>query len=310
MRSKIVAMKDYREVPLEIPAFLPDEAALEKEMSRLQTPYITWQEGDAVGKGDMVTCSLRSSVARFQKDQVRFVAGMGMFQRQLEELSLGMQVGETVEAQLPEGSVSLKVTEVKKRVIPPLSDEMVESQGLEGVHTLADYRRYLLDQQLEQALNDACYGLVNQVEQTVLFDSEFILRKEDWKWAVNLELDRCRAIARQDGMVLEEMTPQQFEGNIPVKSYEELVAMTQDTCWDTLRCYLLGQAYGQEDGFAVDEAGYAAYLQEYCAMWHLTDEQARAAQTWEVYCFNQWSGHAYQVWRNYVAQQYRAKNKL
>ena len=309
MRSKVVAVKDYREVPLEIPAFLPDKAALEKEMSRLQTPFITWQAGDTVSNGDMVCCSLSSSAARFQKDQVRFVAGMGMFHHQLEDLSLGMQVGETAAIELPEGSVSLRVLEVKKRIIPPLSDEMVKAQGLEGVHTLEEYRRYLLDQQLEQALNEVCYSLVNQVEQAVLFHSEFILCKEDWKQAVTLELDRCRAIARQDGMVLEEMTPQQFEGKIPVKSYEELVAMTQDTCWDTLRCYLLGQVYAQEDGFTVNEQGYAAFIQEYCAMWHLSEDQAKAAQTFQVYSYNQWSGHAYQVWRNYVTQQFLAKNK-
>ena len=37
----------------------------------------------------------------------------------------------------------------------------------------------------------------------------------------------------QSGMVLEQMTPEQFAGNIPVKSYAELVAMTQDTCFDS-----------------------------------------------------------------------------
>ena len=39
---------------------------------------------------------------------------------------------------------------------------------------------------------------------------------------VNRELDRCRTLCRQEGMVLEEMTPEQFRGRIPVKSYHEL----------------------------------------------------------------------------------------
>ena len=105
----------------------------------------------------------------------------------------------------------------------------------------------------------------------------FVLCKADWKQAVERELDRCRAIARQSGMVLEQKTPEQFAGNIPVKSYAELVAMTQDTCFDSLRCCLLGQHYAQNDGFAVTEAGYAAFLQDYAATWHTTAEEARAA---------------------------------
>ena len=124
------------------------------------------------------------------------------------------------------------------------------------------------------------------------------------------ELDRCRAIARQSGMVLEQMTPEQFAGNIPVKSYAELVAMTQDTCFDSLRCCLLGRHYAQNDGFAVTEAGYAAFLQDYAATWHTTAEEARAAMPKETYTFNQYAAHAEEVWRAHADRLYRDKNPL
>ena len=310
MRSKIVSVKDYKEVVLDIPDFQPDQAALQKELNRLLNPYVTWQEGDTVHEGGIVTCSLSSAIPRFQREKIQFVAGSGMFYRPLEDLTLGMRVGETRTLDLPEATVELTVLGVKNRVVPALSDPMVEALGLEGVHTLADYRKYLLKQQLEQAFEEASYSLVNQVAHEVLSETEFILYKEDWKQAVDLELDRCRAIARQDGMVLEQMTPQQFAGNIPVKSYEELVAMTQDSCWDSLRCNLLGQMYAQGDGFAVSKEGYAGAIQEYCNMWNTTEEQAKETLSWETYVYNQWSSHAYHVWREYVSQQYRAKNKV
>ena len=89
-----------------------------------------------------------------------------------------------------------------------------------------------------------------------------VIPPEEIPAAVERELDRCRAIARQSGMVLEQMTPEQFAGNIPVKSYAELVAMTQDTCFDSLRCCLLGQHYAQNDGFAVTEGLSAECLQQ------------------------------------------------
>ena len=106
------------------------------------------------------------------------------------------------------------------------------------------------------------------------------------------------------------MTPEQFAGNIPVKSYAELVAMTQDTCFDSLRCCLLGQHYAQNDGFAVTETGYAAFLQDYAATWHTTAEEARAAMPKETYTFNQYAAHAEEVWRAHADQLYRDKNPL
>ena len=78
MQSKLVAAKDYHEVALDIPAFVPDQAALQKELDRLRNPYVTWEPGGAVAAGDMVRCSLRSALPRFQKDSIRFVAGSGM----------------------------------------------------------------------------------------------------------------------------------------------------------------------------------------------------------------------------------------
>lgn len=179
-----------------------------------------------------------------------------MYNPTLEALAIGMQAGETRTATLPEGEVTLTVQAVQKRVVPALTDEMAAACKLPGVRTVAGYRRYLLAQQRDKAAAQAAWTLAARIKRAVLDESVFVLCKADWKQAVERELDRCRAIARQSGMVLEQMTPEQFAGNIPVKSYAELVAMTQDTCFDSLRCCLLGRHYAQNDGFAVTEAGY------------------------------------------------------
>ena len=147
MQSKLVAAKDYHEVALDIPAFVPDQAALQKELDRLRNPYVTWEPGGAVAAGDMVRCSLRSALPRFQKDSIRFVAGSGMYNPTLEALAIGMQAGETRTATLPEGEVDLTVQAVQKRVVPALTDEMAAACKLPGVRTVAGYRRYLLAQQ-------------------------------------------------------------------------------------------------------------------------------------------------------------------
>ena len=175
---------------------------------------------------------------------------------------------------------------------------------------MAGCRRYLLAQQRDKAAAQAAWTLAARIKRAVLDESVFVLCKADWKQAVERELDRCRAIARQSGMVLEQMTPEQFAGNIPVKSYAELVAMTQDTCFDSLRCCLLGQHYAQNDGFAVTEAGYAAFLQDYARhlAYHRGGGPGRHAK--ETYTFNQYAAHAEEVWRAHADRLYRDKNPL
>ena len=120
MKSRVLQAKDFRTIDVrdKLKPFVPDEAALEEEVRRLANPYIRWEAGTAVSSGDQVVCLLRSGCPRFNKENVRFVAGSGMFHRELETLAIGMSVGETREIQLPEGGVSLTVQSVMNRVAP------------------------------------------------------------------------------------------------------------------------------------------------------------------------------------------------
>ena len=138
--------------------------------------------------------------------------------------------------------------------------------------------------------------------KTVLAESEFVLFKEDWAAVVRQKLERSQVLCRQEGLVLEEMTPEQFNGRIPVKSYYEFVAMLQDDAWDTLRMHLLGKEYACTDGFTVDEAGYEEYITDYVKFWHTTDEQAREIDPYDSFVFGEYVNHAYSVLRAYIKQ--------
>ncbi len=304
MYSRILSLKDYKEVALTIPAFVLDEARLEEEMQRLANPYIQWEEGNTAVAGDIVICDMASENTRFSKKQVKFVVGSGMFQREVEALVEGMKVGEQRETVTEGGSIAVTLRAVKTRYVPPLKDSMVEHLGLEGIYTLRDYRDYLLGVQKKKALDVIRYDLLHTIENAVLRESEFVLYKEDWQLLVQQELDRCRAMSRREGMVLEEMTPEQFQGRIPVKSYAELVIMTQNNCWDSLRRYLLGCYYAQEDDFSVGESDYEEYIRMYCTQWHEEEKAAREIQPYEIFRFNAYCSHAYDVWSRYIEENY------
>ncbi len=304
MESKVLQAKDYRTVDLKewIKPFVLDEETLEREFRRLTNPYIRWEPGDQAASGDLITCRLVSDCPRFHKDSVRFAVGSGMFHPGLEKLSVGMSVGETREMDLPEGRVALTVLEVTRKVVPEPTDDMAAKLGLEGVSDLASYRAYLAGQQKEKYLEKALYEPMQHLAEVMLAESEFVLSKEDWAAVVQRKLERCRVLCRQEGLVLEEMTPEQFNGRIPVKSYYECVALLQDDAWNTLRMHLLGQYYARTDGFTVGEEAYEMYIADYVTFWHTTDEEAREVDPYDSFVFNEYANHGYSVLREYVKQ--------
>ena len=137
MQSKLVAAKDYHEVALDIPAFVPDQAALQKELDRLRNPYVTWEAGRHGGCRRYGPLFAALCAAALSKRQHPLCAGSGMYNPTLEALAIGMQAGETRTATLPEGEVALTVQAVQKRVVPALTDEMAAACKLPGVRTVA-----------------------------------------------------------------------------------------------------------------------------------------------------------------------------
>ena len=157
-----------------------------------------------------------------------------------------------------------------------------------------------LEQQREAAFGQDSFEALKKLTREVISGSEFILYREDWAEAINRELDRCRTLCRQEGMVLEEMTPEQFNGRIPVKSYHELVAMLQYDGWDKLCRYLLGCRYAENDGFRAGEAEYGEFIADYVRSWHVSEENAREANPYDSFLFNEYAGHAYTVLKEYI----------
>ena len=179
MQSKLVAARTTMKWLWTSRRFVPDQAALQKELDRLRNPYVTWKPGGAVAAGDMVRCSLRSALPHFQKDSIRFVRAAGCTIQRWKALAIGMQAGESRTATLPEGEVTLTVQAVQKRVVPALTDEMAAACKLPGVRTVAGYRRYLLAQQRDKAAAQAAWTLAARIKRTVLDESVFVLCKAD-----------------------------------------------------------------------------------------------------------------------------------
>ncbi len=308
MNSKIAYAADYRGVKLDIPAFSPDMEAVNAELGRLARRNAHWTEGRPAAGGDIAECRLESALPRFSKERARIVIGSGMFDERIESALTGRAAGDSFELSLDGEAVRVSVLAVKNRVIPEPDDAMAAALGIEGVHTLADYSARVIQSQRSEACDGAVRELFSRLRGELIEKSGFLLRKEDWKRRVELELGYCRVLALQEGLELEKMTPEQFVGRIPVKSYYELVAMLQDESWDKLCDELFGRYYAESDGFRPSGEGYEKLLDDYSQEWHLPVERARAAISFDYYSMNAWCEHAYSIWTAYIQEQYHLIN--
>lgn len=306
MRSRVLTVRDPASVDFSayLKPFQLDQARLEREKKRAVHPFLRWEPGNVLAAGDIAVCRLVSDCPRFNREAVRFTAGSGLFHRQLEAQAIGMTVGQTCEVALPEGTVTMTLTQVTRRIEPPLTDALVEKMGLDGVHTVAQYTAYLIAQQKEEQFQATVYEPLHYLTRQVIDGSEFVLCQADWQHVVDLRLAQNRALCRQEGMTLETMTAKDFAGRIPVKCYDELVALEQTCAWDTLCLHLLGRWFARDSGEAPDQAGYADSIRSYMSSWGVTEAQAREVQPYENYAFFFYTGLANRVMYDIVKKQY------
>lgn len=285
MRSRIHKLKSYTDVDFSAykQPFRLDEAAIEKEFQRIRNKKLRWADGTVAGKGDAAVCRLESKNPRFNKASMQIAVGAGMLPKPIEQAVLGLQVGSTVTVTVNDQAVHITLLSVKNKLLPELSDTLIAEAGMEGVQTVAQLRAKLEKEQREKAADAISYDARVHVLDTVLQDTEFILDKEDWKNMVSLSMARNAVLCQQDGMDIHTMTEQDFNGRIPARNYEGVVALVQDNAWETLCNHLLGKYYAEQDGYAPTQESYESYIAEYVQFWRVSDENARQSNPYNYY---------------------------
>lgn len=305
MNSRVIAEFPYRSV--ELSAFKRDcsEAPeyIERELLRAVKPYITWSEGGAIAGGDVAVCALKSDAARYDRERVKLTVGLGMLPASIEEALVGREAGGSFEVQAEGAAVFVTVLEVQKKTVPEPEDFMIEALGIPGVATVEAYRDYLFAEWKKEDFLKHGYEATEYLVSQVISRSELLIREEDWQACVDWGLGRIRCIARSEGLVLERMTEAEFEGRIPVKTYDGLVARMQKDAWRECALGLLGRALARRDGLTFDEAGYRDYVKERAEAVSMSPEAyGEACCPYECYEDAMYQDYFYQKAEEYVRQ--------
>lgn len=165
--------------------FVVDEKAIQTAMNRLVNKHISWSEGEAAKAGDVVTCSMESSLEKFNRQNMQLTLGIGLFDKEVEAALVGVKAGDRVSLLKGGEKVEIQVLSVRNKHVPQLTDEMVQELALPEVDTVEGYRQHLVEAQKEEQYNDDSYEAYRYVIKTVLERSDIIIREADWQQEID-----------------------------------------------------------------------------------------------------------------------------
>lgn len=311
MKSKVLSFAEYDQVDISMykKVFKLDEKAYKKEIDFIKNKNSTWEEAGEVTDGALIVCDMESANPFFSREDLKIMVGQGFFHKKLEAMCVGLKKGPAGVLDVDGEKVTVTVRSIRQKKIPVITDEMIEALGIEGVSDVEQYEDHLIREQKKKIAENEGYEAVQYVMNKVFETSTFDLKKADWKEMTDHEIKRLKEISREQGLNLETMTPEDFEGKMPFSSYHELFANVQNDSWDRLCGYLLGREYAEKDGVGYTMEQYRDDMEEYVKFWHETKENAEKINTYEYSEIMFYVNYYYNKVKEYVTENFFKEEK-
>lgn len=212
-----------------------------------------------------------------------------------DNMLTGCRVGDRMRCGLEEGTV----LSIKRRMLPPVTDELVCRLKLPGIETVEAYEASIRSQLTVEHGGDKLQGIVNYLARETFQRSsvEDLCQEVDWYYAYLLEY--YRQWAQREGTsyedVLSSQTPQSLKTTAERGTHSAL---------EGVRLAALGFALAEQEGKAVpDEQFEQECLQRYQEQGVVpsAEEVRRTAQVQQIFHYAQYFADA--VWA-YMQKQF------
>ena len=191
MKSHIENFCNYMDLPLEdMTVNISEEELLseiQNEMESVRLSHRKLRSVKFVERGDTVCLSLTGTEGKYNKKSLKLNVGMGLFDKELEEILIGHEVGDIFETAISKGKVGVEILSCERAVLPEMDDEFVRSLDIENVSTVSSYEDYLKSYytdffRREYLAYFAEELLLAALDQSVLFldEEEFESCCENW----------------------------------------------------------------------------------------------------------------------------------
>lgn len=145
-------------------------------MNGLLDPYAYITTAEKSQKGDILGLRL---TAGEETEETAFAVGKGYHEENLEQSLFGRAVGECFAITRDGVDYTACVLSIKRRAIPPLTDEMAAEADFEGAKTAAELRTAVHDVVRIAAKNDRFYNVYSALKRKLLKEAELEIDEGD-----------------------------------------------------------------------------------------------------------------------------------
>lgn len=216
---------------------------VDAELSTFARKRAVTTESDTVSAGDVVRLSLRGPSARLTKTDASVSVGAHLLDEKLERELLGLMRGVEAVVDSSEGPVKVKITSIHTRAVPSPSDDIVREATDGRFDTVASYWETRLAEQMKEGVADLAYTAYEATIHTGTFE----LDPSDLQRVVEFEMDRCRALAAEDGLVFDELSGDELGVRVGVPTMEEFLQLLDDHARFVTSGALLGAHFTNVD---------------------------------------------------------------
>lgn len=264
---------DEIQIPDEMLAVEVSPAEVEDALHRLSLRYAEQTEVQTAEKGDIVTC--RADTASYPDGRaILLYTGLDIpGAENAVRRVLGRQTGETFSAALADKAVQLTIERCVRLTPANLTDALIAAQGLDGVRTVEDYRRYTAEQLRNARITEKSKFAVGWLVDQMLEGSDFAYDAAEMDACLSAHMDEYLAECRADGVTLSEEEIRsamvgQFKQGWLAEAYcrangigIDMVAVQEQTRQMLEMMHLMGEAVPDQEA-ALEETVRSAYCIE------------------------------------------------
>lgn len=228
MKTQLHSLPDPEQALAQLPwdqAPDPDtiDQAVRRELTKGLVTFEPLPQGDLIQPGCRVTLKTVSPLPKYNREKTVLTVGSNLYNPDLERMLVGMCAGQSGRIEIQGKTVSFWILQAERKAYPPLTDEMVRSQQLEGISTLQQYRDYMAKKLRQEFARQLCETLLDQLIQGASMDDP---DPEDIRQVIDREYQPIHDRFSSPEEDLDTMSPEQWKENFynpSMKMYYEQI---------------------------------------------------------------------------------------
>ena len=310
LKSKVLNIFNYKDVDISSfdVHYEPDVEKIEKRLLLLQKKNAQIVEAEEVLSDDVVVLTCKSENKRFNKESISVIVGKGLFSKELEKNLLGMKKAEEKELVINGDKVWVYINIISRTVIPELTDEVVIKWNFEGIKSVKELRKWVMDKVYEEFILDDEYVdlAVACISKKVVEKSTFALDDGECSKVEQEMMKRVRSILGEQGLSPETVTQEQAK-EILGSSIYDYITMAKGLYLDSLKIAVIGNKLMKEEHHLITIEDYEIEVKGYAEFQGHAIEEEKKIYTLEDYMKQHYASYYLDILSKYALKYFKER---